>query len=80
MFLIVSRIAQRGEVHHRVAHVRVLEVEQPGDAAVLEHELERVVRDEPRRGEPVLRHVARAATGGGTPRSDRPAGCSINGS
>ena len=36
--------AQRGEIHHRVADVRVLEVEQTGDAVVVEHELERVVR------------------------------------
>ena len=56
---VLDRVAdpQRGEIHHRVADVRVLEVEQPGDAALVEHELERVVGDEPRLGVPVLRHV-----------------------
>ncbi len=49
--------AEGSEVHHRITHVRVLEVEQPGDAPLVEHELERVVGDEARRGEPVLGHV-----------------------
>ena len=42
--------------------MRVLEVEQPGDATIIEHELERVVGDEPRTGEPVVRHVLREPT------------------
>ena len=56
---VLDRVAdpQRGEVHHGIAHVRVFEVEQARDAAALEHELERVVGDEPRRVEPVLRDV-----------------------
>ena len=49
--------AERGEIHHRIAHVRVLEVDQAGDAIGLEHELERVVGDEPRQRQPARRHV-----------------------
>ncbi len=37
--------------------MRVLEVEQSGDATLVEHELERVVGDEARVGETVLRYV-----------------------
>jgi len=54
--------AQRGEIHHRVTNVRVLEVEQPRDAAAVEHELERVVRDEARGGQAMLRHVVAQPT------------------
>ena len=53
---VLDRVAdpEGGEVHHGVAHVGVLEVDQARDAAVREHELERVVRDEPRGGVAVL--------------------------
>ena len=57
MFLIVSRIRSAARSIIGSPTCACSKSSRPGDAAVVEHELERVVRDEPRRGEPVLRNV-----------------------
>ncbi len=53
----VAVMRSASEVHHRIADMGQLEVEQPGDPTVLEHELEGVVGDEARRCTSVLRDV-----------------------